>query len=193
MANTKPNYTAPTDLPVLHSSIPRDNMFSMTDSAGNRRWLSTGREINGYKIHSSDPNGKSVTLEKDGRLHVVGLPSSSPTPYTAPIQPVQNLGADAYLKDPIIGLGIISDEEQKNIDSMNFDDATFSRIVENTKKSPYMTEEDKKNIIKHSDYMKKAEKNELEIGKKYFIPKLFDDGNVDFDVYTHQGQETPPM
>jgi len=193
MANTKPNYTAPTDLPVLHSAIPRDNMFSMTDSAGNRRWLSTGREINGYKIHSSDPNGKSVTLEKDGRLHVVGLTSSSPTPYTAPIQPVQNLGADAYLKDPTIGLGSISDEEQKNINSMNFDDATFSRIVENTKKSPYMTEDDKKNIIRQSDYMKKAQNNELEIGKKYFIPKLFDDGNVDFDVYTHQGQETPPM
>lgn len=186
--STNMTYQPPQDLPVLHSSAPTQNMFSMSDSQGNRQWIGVGRAINGYKIKGADPNGKSVTVEKDGRLHIVGLQGSVPTEYKPPVQETPQIGANAYAKDPtqdlLTGTGQTSEEEQKIANQFKFDDATFSKIVENTKNSSYMTDDDKKRIIRLDDFMKKSENGELEKGKRYFIPKLFDDGNVDFDAYT---------
>lgn len=186
----------PTDLPILHSAVPNQNMFSVSDSAGNRSWAGVGKSINGYKLKDFDKAGKSVTFEKDGRMYVVGLQGSAPTPYVPPAEPIRTLGesigATSYAQDPtlgVVGTGTLSNAEQQMQNSFDFDDATFSSVVENTKQSPFMTDENRKNIMRLKDYMKKAENNELEVGKKYFIPKLFPDGNIDFDMYEHKGRE----
>ena len=62
----------------------------------------------------------------------------------------------------------------------------YRKIIDNTTRSPYMTDEDKANIIHPDEYLEKMNQGKLEKNKKYFIPRLFDDGNVDFDIYTHE-------
>lgn len=190
--------STPADAPVLHSAVPSQNLFSMSDSQGNRQWVGLGRVINGYKVLASDPNGKSVTLEKDGKLHVVGLQGSAPTEYRPPSEyrlPSDASKAGIYsdptadIPDSINGAGQQTSMGKNIADSFKFSPAQLASILENTKQSPYMTDEDRKRIMLRSDYMKKAESGQLDVGKKYFIPKLFDNGSVDFDVYTHQGQE----
>ena len=184
----------PKDLPVLHSAVPNQNMFSMSDSAGNRKWLGVGKSVNGYNIRSFDKDGKSVTVEKDGRMHVIGLQGSVPTAYVPPQEPAKMLGSPAsYGMDPIAmtGSGTVSNTEQELADTLYKDQKPmskemFNNVVENAKKSPYMTDEDRANIIHPDEYLEKMNQGKLEKNKKYFIPRLFDDGNVDFDVYTHE-------
>lgn len=184
----------PKDLPVLHSAVPNQNMFSMTDSEGNRKWLGVGKSINGYNIRSFDKDGKSVTVEKDGRMHVIGLQGSAPTAYVPPQEPMQMLGSPmSYGMDPsaMIGAGTTSNTEQELANALHKDQKPiskemFANVVENAKKSPYMTDEDRANIIHPDEYLEKMNQGKLEKNKKYFIPRLFDDGNIDFDIYTHE-------
>ena len=184
----------PKDLPVLHSAVPNQNMFSMTDSEGNRKWLGVGKSVNGYNIRSFDKDGKSVTVEKDGRMHVIGLQGSVPTAYVPPQEPVGMLGSPmSYGMDPtaMTGAGTVSNTEQELADTLFKDQKPISKeaykkILENSKKSPYMTDDDKANIIHPDEYLEKMNQGKLEKNKKYFIPRLFDDGNVDFDIYTHE-------
>ena len=167
---------------------------SMTDSEGNRKWLGVGKSVNGYNIRSFDKDGKSVTVEKDGRMHVIGLQGSVPTAYVPPQEPVGMLGSPmSYGMDPtaMTGAGTISNTEQELADTLFKDQKPISKeaykkILENSKKSPYMTDDDKANIIHPDEYLEKMNQGKLEKNKKYFIPRLFDDGNVDFDIYTHE-------
>ena len=190
----------PKDLPVLHSAVPNQNMFSMTDSEGNRKWLGVGKSVNGYNIRSFDKDGKSVTVEKDGRMHVIGLQGSVPTAYVPPQEPVGMLGSPvSYGMDPsdMVGAGTVSntaqgalDDEERNSnifkDQKPISKEMYRKIIDNTTRSPYMTDEDKANIIHPDEYLEKMNQGKLEKNKRYFIPRLFDDGNVDFDIYTHE-------
>ena len=50
--------------------------------------------------------------------------------------------------------------------------------------SPNMSDEDKKRIMHFDDYQKNLDS--LESGKKYFVPRMDNNGNVDMDVFVPQ-------
>lgn len=41
-------------LPIFHSALPADGLFSLEDSRGQRRWVALGRSMDGWKLESYD-------------------------------------------------------------------------------------------------------------------------------------------
>lgn len=183
---------SPQDLSVLqgiklHSSSPSEGMVSMSDNQGNRQWIKEGRPVNGWKLHSIDKTGNGVIMERNGVFMPMPIQSSEPTPYTSPVT-----------KEQLTGTGTMSDSEQGLVDKFSFngdpsvymfDKEMFERIKLNSQQSPNMSDADKSNIIHFDDYKRMAEAGELEIGKRYLIPRMGETGEVDFDIFT-KGDES---
>ena len=190
--NTTVARSTPEDLQMLqgiqlHSSSPREGLVSMSDPQGNRQWIKKGRNVNGWNVHYIHPEGTGVVMERNGVFMPMPIQSSAPTPYTSPVT-----------KEQLTGTGTMSDSEQGLINTFAFDgDPTvymfdrkmFERIKLNSQQSPNMSDADKSNIIHFDDYKRMAEAGELEIGKRYLIPRMGETGEVDFDIFT-KGDES---
>ncbi len=62
-----------TGMPVFHSAIPAEGLFSVEDVAGLRRWVKVGRVIDGWTVKSYDARREILTLSQLGRLQELTL------------------------------------------------------------------------------------------------------------------------
>jgi hypothetical protein len=181
----------------LHSSSPKEGLVSMSDSKGNRQWVKAGRNIEGWNVHSINPDGTSVVMERNGAFFTMPIQGATPTEYIPPKEPEMFYNGNEWV-EKVKGRGMISDREQEMMNTFSFQgDPTlyafspeqFERIKNNAMQSPNMSDADKANIIHFNDYKQLAESGKLENGKRYFIPRKLDDGNVDFDVFTPSDEQ----
>lgn len=167
----------------LHSAIPSQNMFSISDASGNRGWAGVGDKVNGWSVKSYDKG--FVTVEKNGVTAKVGLQGSSPTEYV-PSERERAVGAgtmSSYDQDPSSQLSI-EGFSPNELQKYKIQRDMFENIRRNSMLSPHMSDEDKKRIMHFNDYQHNL--RNLESGKRYFIPRMDNNGNVDMDVFVPQ-------
>lgn len=173
----------------LHSAVPSQNMFSISDASGNRGWAGVGDKVNGWSVKSYDKG--FVTVEKNGVIARVGLQGSSPTEYVPPRQATEEGTMSNY--DQQMMSSLVSDPTQElriegaspnELQKYKIQRDVYENIARNARLSPYMSDEDRSRIMHFEDYQKNL-KN-LESGKKYFVPRMDNNGNVDMDVFVPQ-------
>jgi len=166
----------------LHSSSPSEGLVSMSDSKGNRQWVKAGRNIEGWNVHSIHPSGSSVIMERNGAFVPMPIQGSAPTEYVSPVT-----------KEKITGTGTMSDKEQALINTFAFEgDPTqyilspeeFAKSKNDSISKGYISDANLNYIVHFDEYKKMAETGKLENGKRYYIPRKSDDGNIDFDIFT---------
>jgi hypothetical protein len=176
----------------LYSAVPNQNMFSISDASGNRGWAGIGDKVNGWSVKSYDKG--FVTVEKNGITARVGLQGSSPTEYTPPAN---------NSKDSAVGAGTMSSYDQQLADGMGdtswlkipesekkmfeMTRDVFDNVVKNAQQSPYMSDEQKKNIMHFADYNNM--RDQIPKGKRIFVPRMDKSGNIDFDIFVNDEGE----
>lgn len=63
-------------IPSFHSALPKDKLFSLSDSTGTRRWVPLGRAINGWKLESYDPATQILVITQGAARHELSLNKS---------------------------------------------------------------------------------------------------------------------
>lgn len=71
--------------PVLHSAIPGQGLYSIGDAGGNRRWIGSGREVNGWKVGDYDKKSNTLMVTKGDRKEYLQMGSGSISDYTPPV------------------------------------------------------------------------------------------------------------
>lgn len=106
--------------PVLHSAIPGQGLYSIGDASGNRRWIGSGREVNGWKV--GDYNRKSNTLKvsKGDRTEYLQMGSGSISDYTPPMAT-----PDAKT---IAGKSLLSEAEQALLDNGGYPQEGYTEL-----------------------------------------------------------------
>jgi hypothetical protein len=61
------------NLPVFHSAIPAEGIYSVEDGAGVRRWLKVGRTVDGWTIKSYDEKREVLTISQLGKVQELTL------------------------------------------------------------------------------------------------------------------------
>ena len=62
-----------TGMPLFHSALPSDGLYSVEDVAGVRRWVKVGRVIDGWTVKSYDAKREILTISQLGRLQELTL------------------------------------------------------------------------------------------------------------------------
>ncbi|MFM9001899.1 MAG: hypothetical protein ACKORB_09830 [Opitutia bacterium] len=63
-------------IPAFYSALPKEKLFSLSDSTGNRRWVPLGRAINGWKLESYDPATQVLVITQGAAKHELSLNKS---------------------------------------------------------------------------------------------------------------------
>lgn len=69
---TKPA-PAKTALPRFHGVLTADQLFSIEDATGVRKWLPLGRKVDGWTLRSYDPKREALTITRLGESRELGL------------------------------------------------------------------------------------------------------------------------
>jgi|LauGreDrversion4_2_1035121.scaffolds.fasta_scaffold43876_4 hypothetical protein len=172
----------------------KDQIFSLGG-----KWHKVGDTVgDGYQVLGMDKTGGLA-------LSWNGLPISMKL-QQGTVTPMQQEQAPTF--STIAGMGALSSQEEemmKNIGNALQDDKSqdpdaykyngvvpeiMDKIRENSKQSPHMTDEDKKNIIHYGDWMKGMKDGTIKEGVKYFVPALQEDGNIDFHIFMREPKQT---
>ena len=60
-------------IPVFHSVLPSEGLFSLADDAGNRRWVKVGQTFAGWSLESYDEKPQVLTIAKEKSLRELTL------------------------------------------------------------------------------------------------------------------------
>jgi len=60
-------------MPIFHSAIPVEGLYSIEDIAGARRWLKVGRVVDGWTIKAYDEKREVLTLSQLGKVQELSL------------------------------------------------------------------------------------------------------------------------
>jgi hypothetical protein len=60
-------------MPVFHSAIPAEGIYSVEDLAGVRRWVKVGRVIDGWTVKSYDEKREVLTISQLGKVQELTL------------------------------------------------------------------------------------------------------------------------
>lgn len=63
-------------IPSFYSALPKEKLFSLSDSTGTRRWVPLGRAINGWKLESYDPATQILVITQGAARHELSLNKS---------------------------------------------------------------------------------------------------------------------
>ena len=63
-------------IPSFYSALPKEKLFSLSDSTGTRRWVPLGRAINGWKLESYDPATQILVVTQGAARHELSLNKS---------------------------------------------------------------------------------------------------------------------
>lgn len=63
-------------IPSFYSALPKEKLFSLSDSTGTRRWVPLGRAINGWKLESYDPATHILVITQGAARHELSLNKS---------------------------------------------------------------------------------------------------------------------
>lgn len=61
------------NMPVFHSAIPAEGLYSVEDGAGVRRWLKVGRTVDGWTIKAYDEKREVLTISQLGKVQELTL------------------------------------------------------------------------------------------------------------------------
>jgi hypothetical protein len=61
------------NMPVFHSAIPAEGLYSVEDLAGVRRWVKIGRVIDGWTVKSYDEKREVLTISQLGKVQELTL------------------------------------------------------------------------------------------------------------------------
>jgi hypothetical protein len=61
------------NMPIFHSAIPAEGLYSIEDIAGARRWLKVGRVVDGWTIKSYDLKREVLTIAQLGKVQELTL------------------------------------------------------------------------------------------------------------------------
>ena len=61
------------NMPVFHSAIPAEGLYSIEDIAGARRWMKVGRVVDGWTIKSYDEKREVLTISQLGKVQELTL------------------------------------------------------------------------------------------------------------------------
>lgn len=61
------------NMPVFHSAIPAEGLYSVEDIAGVRRWVKIGRVIDGWTVKSYDEKREVLTISQLGKVQELTL------------------------------------------------------------------------------------------------------------------------
>jgi type II secretory pathway component HofQ len=61
------------NMPIFHSAIPAEGLYSVEDIAGARRWLKIGRVVDGWTLKSYDEKREVLTLAQLGKVQELTL------------------------------------------------------------------------------------------------------------------------
>ena len=177
------------------AGVQGNDRFSIHTPEG-AKWMKIGQEANGYLISGYNPKTKELQVTQKGRHFIVPMNAGTPTEYVPPSSSVDHpyttdpsaMMMDSNEEDPVTGSGTLSDFEQQfaNSKDYNFKQEEFDAIWNNSQKSTYMTDDQKKNIITLQGYHQKLKNKELLPDTEYFIPRRLKEGGVDFDIFQHK-------
>lgn len=101
----KPKAVKPAEVNhTLHSAIPSDGLYSISDSEGKRKWITKGKSIDGWTVGDYDEKRQELTLFQGKSVKKVGLGGSTILPYDVPT---------ATPISAVIGGGQLSDKEEE--------------------------------------------------------------------------------
>ena len=78
-------------LPIFHSALPADGLFSLEDSRGTRRWVALGRSMDGWKLESYDKTKEILILTQGSARQELPLHKSVVTASATDINTVVTL------------------------------------------------------------------------------------------------------
>lgn len=78
-------------LPIFHSALPADGLFSLEDSRGARRWVALGRSIDGWRLESYDKVKEILILTQGNARQELPLHKSVVTASATDINTVVTL------------------------------------------------------------------------------------------------------
>lgn len=78
-------------LPIFHSALPADGLFSLEDTRGQRRWVAIGRSIDGWKLDSYDKTREILILTQGSARQELPLHKSVVTASATDINTVVTL------------------------------------------------------------------------------------------------------
>jgi hypothetical protein len=61
------------NMPVFHSAIPAEGLYSIEDVSGARRWMKVGRVVDGWTIKSYDEKREVLTISQLGKVQELTL------------------------------------------------------------------------------------------------------------------------
>lgn len=61
------------NMPIFHSAIPAEGIYSVEDAAGVRRWLKIGRQVDGWTLKSYDEKREVLTVSQLGKVQELTL------------------------------------------------------------------------------------------------------------------------
>ncbi len=61
------------NMPLFHSAIPAEGLYSVEDIAGARRWLKVGRVVDGWTIKSYDEKREVLVISQLGKVQELTL------------------------------------------------------------------------------------------------------------------------
>lgn len=61
------------NMPVFHSAIPAEGLYSIEDISGARRWMKVGRVVDGWTIKSYDEKREVLTISQLGKVQELTL------------------------------------------------------------------------------------------------------------------------
>lgn len=70
---TKDSMRKKSAVPVFHSAIPADGLYSLEDIAGVRHWVKVGRVIDGWTIKAYDKKREILSISRQGRTEELAL------------------------------------------------------------------------------------------------------------------------
>ncbi len=172
----------------------KDQIFSLGG-----KWHKVGDTVgDGYQVLGMDKAG-GLALSWNGLPISMKLQQGTVTPMQQ---------APTFQPPAVAGMGALTEQEKQmmvNIEAASPDDKSqdpdaykyngvvpeiMDKIRENSKQSPHMTDEDKKNIIHYGDWMKGMKDGTIKEGVKYFVPALQEDGNIDFHIFMREPKQT---
>ena len=171
------------------AGVQGNDRFSIHTPEG-VKWMKIGQEANGYLISGYNPKTKELQVTQKGRHFIVPMNAGNPTEYVPPSSSLEH----PYTTDPTL---MMTDEEQddewksqfKNIEDFQFNQEEFDAIWNNSQKSTYMTDEQKRNIFTLDAYHKNLKKGELKPDTDYLVPRKLKDGTIDFDIFKYTPQD----
>ena len=163
--------------PVEFRGMTGNDTFSIHTPQGSK-WAKVGQSVGGYLISGYDTKTQNLQITQSGRHYTIPMGGSIITEYKPPSATIERpYTVDTtemiplerpIAKDAVVGAGATSNWEQEFVNSQHykFKPEEVDKIIENSKKSSYMTEEQKKKLTQ-GEYFDTADTLK-ELGSKTF-------------------------